>query len=94
MHNQPFNLEKIDYKSSLKKKRRNLLKWTAAPVAIVFLLSFWFILPMILTHFSIADYKKGAYQPSRAWLVPLTWTSPEPFVAAFDSGKVDTRLGH
>jgi tetratricopeptide (TPR) repeat protein len=93
MHNQPFNLDRIDYKAVLKKRRKKLLIWSAPPVAIVFLLALWFVLPTLLTHQAIGAYKKAAYSSSRSWLTPLTWSSPEPFVAAFDSGTVDTRLG-
>jgi len=94
MHNKPFDLDKVDYKAALKQKRLMLLKWSAIPVAIVFLLALWFVLPTLLTHQAIGAYKTGAYQSSRSWLTPLTWSSPEPFVAAFDSGTVDTRLGN
>ena len=93
MHNQPFNLEKIDYKTMLTRKRRTLLIWSIGPSVVVTLLALWFILPMLLTHQAIGAYKNGSYATSRSWLTPLTWSSPEPFVAAFDSGTVDTRLG-
>lgn len=93
MHNRPFDLNRIDYKAVLKNKRRKLLLWSIPPVAIVFLLALWFILPSILNSQAIGDYKKGDYKPARNWLTPLTWSSPEPFVAAFNSGTTDSRLG-
>ena len=93
MHNQPFDLSQLDYKAVRKQKRRKLLLYSAAPVAIVFLVAMWFILPRILTHKAIGDYKAGNFTGARRWLTPLTITSPEPFVIAFNSGTVDTRLG-
>lgn len=93
MHNQPFNLDKIDYKAALKQKRRKLLKWSIAPVALVSLLAAWLIAPTPFTLRTIGAYKQGDYTTARAWVTPLTWTSPEPFVAAFNSGTADTRLG-
>lgn len=94
MHNKPFDLDKVDYKAALKQKRLKLLKWSAIPVTITFLIAVWFLLPTLLTHQAINAYKTGNFKSSRNWLTPLTWSSPEPFVAAFDSGTVDTRLGN
>ena len=94
MHTRPFNLEKIDYKTALKRKRRKLLLWSLGPSVLVVLIALWFILPMVLTHQAIGAYKHGSYTTARSWLTPMTWSSPEPFVAAFDSGTVDTRLGN
>lgn len=91
--NQPFDLSKLDYKAVRKLKRKKLLLYSAAPVAIVFLLAMWFILPRILTQQAIIDYKQGSFKGARNWLTPLTWTSPEQFVIAFNSGTVDTKLG-
>lgn len=92
MHNRPFDLTKIDYKAVRKQQRKKLLLYSVIPVIIVFLLALWFLSPSILTHKAIAEYKQGNYKTSRRWLTPLTWTSPEQFVIAFNSGTVDTRL--
>lgn len=90
---QPFDLTKLDYETRRKQKRKKLLLWSLPAVIIVFLLAFWFILPRILTHFAISAYKAENYGVARNWLTPLTWTSPEQFVIAFNSGTVDTQLG-
>lgn len=92
MHNLPFDLNKMDYKAVSKLKRKKLLVYSVVPVALVFLLAMWFILPQLLTHKAIGDYKQGNYKGARRWLAPLTWSSPEPFVAAFNSGTADTKL--
>lgn len=47
---------------------------------------------MSLTTQAIKEYKKGNYQVARTWLIPLTITSPEPFVAVFNTGTIDTKL--
>lgn len=94
MSSQPFALDKLNYEALRKRKRRQFLRVSAIPVIVVFLIALWFALPMPLTHLAIGDYKKEGYQNARNWLTPLTWTSPEPFVIAFNSGTVDTKLGN
>lgn len=92
-NHQPFDLNKLDYEAIRRRNRRKLLLWSLAPVIIVFLVALWFILPMTLTHQAIGEYKHGNHSAARNWLTPLTWTSPDPFVIAFNSGTVDTKLG-
>lgn len=92
-NHQPFDLNKMDYETIRQHNRRKLLLWSIAPVVIFFLAALWFILPTILTHQAIGEYKHSNYSAARNWLTPLTWASPDPFVVAFNSGTVDTRLG-
>lgn len=75
-------------------KRRKLLLYSIPGVVIVTLVSLWFMLPTPLTHQAIKNYNSNKYKTARNWLTPLTWTSPEQFVIAFNSGTVDTRLGN
>ena len=90
---QPFDLAKMDYEANRLKKRRQLLRRSILPVAVVALVALWFLLPTTLTHQAINAYKHQHYKPARHWLTPLTWSSPDSFVAAFNSGTVDTQLG-
>jgi predicted Zn-dependent protease len=92
MTKQPFSLDKINYEAIRRQKRKKLLIRSLVPVVIMFLIALWLILPSLLTHQAIGSYKQGSYQGARKWLTPLTLTSPEPFVIAFNSGTVDTRL--
>ncbi|CAN5377684.1 hypothetical protein BH09PAT4_BH09PAT4_06460 [soil metagenome] len=94
MSSRPFDLDKLDYETHRRRQRRKMLIWSLAPVLLVGVVALWFILPSILTHEAIGSYKHGSYAASRRWLIPLTWTSPEPFVIAFNSGTVDTKLKH
>lgn len=93
MSNQPFDLSKLDYETTRHQKRRKLLVWSVAPVIVVFIVSLWFLLPTILTRQAIIAYKGENYNTARGWLTPLTWSSPEPFVIAFNSGTVDAQKG-
>jgi len=67
--------------------------WSLWAIVPLFLLALWFLLPTPLTSKAITNYRHQAYKTARNWLTPLTWTSPEPFVSAFNSGTVDTQLG-
>ena len=92
MNRQPFEMGKLDYEAERRKKRKKLLLWSLPAVILAGLLALWLILPWPLTFQAIKEYDGKDYPNSRNWLTPLTWTSPEPFVAAFDSGTVDTQL--
>lgn len=87
-----FDLSKIDYKAMRRAKRHKLVLWSAPVVFLVLLVALWFVLPIPLTAQAIKEYKQGNYQAARAWLVPLTITSPEPFVIVFNTGTIDTKL--
>ena len=89
----PFDMSKMEYETARKQKRRQLLKWSLPVVLVVFLVALWFLLPTPLTAKTITNYKHGSFATARRWIAPLTWTSPQPFVADFDSGTVDTKLG-
>jgi predicted Zn-dependent protease len=54
----------------------------------------WCLLPELLTRQAIKNYDHKSYHVARRWLTPLTWTSPQPFVIAFNSGTVDTQIGN
>lgn len=56
------------------------------------IVALWFLLPTPLTQLAINNYKRQNYPAARAWLTPLTWTSPDPFVISFNAGTVDTQL--
>jgi tetratricopeptide (TPR) repeat protein len=88
----PFDLAKLDYEAERHKKRKKLLLWSLPVIILAGLLALWLILPWPLTWQSIRQYNHKSYPSARSWLTPQTWTSPEPFVAAFDSGTVDTQL--
>lgn len=92
MLRQPFDLSKLNFEAIRRQNRKKLLIRSIVPVVLVFIIAMWFILPRVLTHFAINEYKKGNFSKSRSWLTPLTWTSPEQFVIAFNSGTVDTKL--
>jgi hypothetical protein len=94
MNRRPFDLSKTNYEAIRHQKRRKLLLWSIPGVVIMLLIALWFLLPSPLTSHAIADYKSQNYRKARDWLTPLTWTSPQPFVIAFNSGTVDTQLGH
>jgi hypothetical protein len=89
---QPFDMTKLDREAERRKKRKKLLLWSLPVVILAGLLALWLILPWPLTWQSIRQYNHKSYPSSRNWLTPLTWTSPEPFVASFDSGTVDVQL--
>jgi hypothetical protein len=91
---QLFDLTKMQNEPVRLRNRHKLLRWSIPFVIIVALVALWFILPTPLTHEAIGDYNHKSYQPSRNWLTPLTWTSPQPFVIAFNSGTVDTQLAN
>lgn len=89
-----FSLSKMqDLEIARHEKRKKLLKWSLAPVILMFLIALWFVLPTPLTYKAIINYKHKSYHTARDWLTPLTWTSPQQFVIAFNSGTVDTQLG-
>lgn len=92
MSSQPFDMRMMDYEAVRKQKRRKLLLRSLPAVIVVFIVALWFLLPRLLTHQAIIAYKGEQYGVSRGWLTPLTWTSPEPFVIAFNSGTVDGQL--
>jgi hypothetical protein len=94
MNRRPFDMSKTDFETIRHRKRRKLLLWSIPGVVILLLIALWFLLPSPLTSHAIADYKNQNYRRARDWLTPLTWTSPQPFVIAFNSGTVDTQLGH
>lgn len=94
MPSRPFDLAKMDYETVRRQKRRKLLVWSIIPVIVLLAAALWFLLPSLLTHQAIGAYKRHNYPTARRWLTPLTWTSPEQFVIAFNSGTVDTQLGH
>lgn len=93
MSSQPFDLAKLDFKTIRRQERRKLLVRSAVPVVLVFIVALWFLLPTILTGRAIGNYKHEKNSAARRWLTPLTLTSPEPFVIAFNSGTVDTKQG-
>ena len=93
MSNKPFDLDKINYDKQRRLMRRKLIRRSSPAIVVVFLLILWFGLPTPLTFLAIEQYEKTAYGPARSWLSPLTYTSPEPFVIAFNSGTIDTKLG-
>ena len=90
---QPFDLKKMKGEPERRQKRRQLLKYSLPFVIIFFLITLWFLLPMPLTHQGINNYKHQDYKTARKWITPLTWTSPQQFVIAFNSGTIDTQLG-
>jgi tetratricopeptide (TPR) repeat protein len=94
MLDKPFDLSKIDYESQRISKRRSLLLWSIPAVVLVFFAAVWFLLPALLTQQSITAYKAKDYKTSKSWLGPLTLSSPQPFIIAFNSGTVDTQLGN
>ncbi len=89
MSDQLFDTSKMDYAALRRQKRIKLLSWSAPVVVAVLLLASWFILPSLLTGRAIPQYKHGQYATARGWITPLTWTSPQPFVAAYNSGTAD-----
>jgi hypothetical protein len=89
-----FDLKKMNYEATRREKRHKLLLWSLPVVIIAGLLALWFLLPTPLTYKSIKNYKHKSYSTARHWLIPLTWTSPQHFVAAFDSGTEDAQLGN
>lgn len=91
---QPFDMSKLDYEAIRRYKRRKLLVRSLAPVLTVLLIALWFVLPTTLTHQAIIAYKGQGYSAARRWVIPLTWTSPEPFVIAYNSGTFDARIGN
>lgn len=93
MRSQPFDLKKLDYETNRKELRRKLLKRSIAPACIIGLLAIWFLLPSILTPITIDKYDDKDYGSARAWFTPLVIASPERFVADFNSGTIDTKLG-
>lgn len=84
-----FDPSLMDYAALRKQKRKKLLIWSAPAVALAILIMLWFVLPTVLTGRAIPQYKHGNYGSARRWITPLTWTSPEPFVAAYNSGTAD-----
>lgn len=90
MNSQPFDLDKLDYETRRHQQRRKLLVWSLPFVVVTALLALWFILPTPLTSLAIGSYKHQRYTAARNWLAPLTWTSPEPFIAAYNSGTADS----
>ena len=94
LNRQPFDMAKMNYEAARKAKRRKLLRWSLPLVILAFILALWLILPYPLTYQAIKQYNHKKYPSARNWLVPVTWSSPQPFVAAFDSGTVDSQLGN
>lgn len=91
---QPFDLARMQHMNKMQKmKRQKLLFWWIPCAILVGLIALWFLLPFPLTHQAIANYNRQNYHGARSWLLPVTWTSPQPFIAAFDSGTIDTQLG-
>jgi len=90
---QLFDASKMQYETARHQKRRKLLLWSLPVVVLVFFVGLWFFLPTPLTYKAIGNYDRTHYRTARDWLTPLTWTSPQQFVIAFNSGTVDTMLG-
>ena len=91
---QPFDLAKMQLEPIRRHKRQQLLRRSLPVVLLMAVVALWFLLPTPLTSHAIANYKRQSYRTARRWLTPLTWTSPQPFVIAFNSGTVDTQLGN
>lgn len=89
MRSKPFSLDKMAYEAIRRGKRKQMLLWSLPVMIVIFLFSLWFILPSVLTGRSISAYKGSNYSAARNWLTPLTWSSPERFVIAFNSGTAD-----
>lgn len=89
----PFDTGKVQYEANRRRRRKKLMLWSAPAVLLVLALSLWFGLPEPLTARAITNYRHQSYPIARNWLTPLTWTSPQPFIIAFNSGTVDTQLG-
>lgn len=92
MADQAFELAKIDYSAQRHAERRKLLRRSIAPVLLVVVAAVWFLMPTPLTGQAIGHYKQNRFSAARSWLSPLTLTSPQPFIADFDSGTIDTKL--
>lgn len=90
MRSKPFDLTLLDYDAQRRTKRRKLLIWSIPAVIVAFALGLWLVAPQLLTGRAISGYKHGNFGSARSWITPLTWTSPEPFVAAFNSGTIDS----
>ena len=93
MTKQHFSMEKINYEVVRKQARRKMLLLSIVPASIIFMIALWFLAPTLLTNKAIDIYTSDKFNRARAWLTPLTWSSPEQFVIAFNSGTVDTQLG-
>lgn len=94
MSSKPFDLGKMDYDTLRRQRRKRYLLRAGIPLVIALLAAIWFILPSTLNTKSIGAYDDGNFAKSRSWLSPLTISSPEQFVIAFNSGTVDTQLGN
>lgn len=93
MSNLPFDLQKISDDHARHQKRWQMFLWSIPAVIFLLLLAIWLILPGILTGRALNAYNHGAYKIARQWIAPLTLTSPEPFVAAYNSGTFDSADG-
>lgn len=92
MSSRPFDLQKLDYESTRRHRRRELLLWSIGPSVLVLMVALWFIVPVVSSHVAVGAYKKGHYSSAHRWLVLLPISSPQPFVAHFDLGTADTAL--
>lgn len=88
-----IELQLKDYRAVRRIKRKELLVKSLPITAFFVVLGIWLTLPVPLTQLAINDYNNLDYERSRSWLTPILWSSPQPFVAAFDSGTADARLG-
>lgn len=93
VNRQLFDVPTMENEATRRQRRRKLLLWSLPGVILMLLIALWFLLPTPLTYKAIKSYNHKGYQTARDWLTPLTWTSPQQFVIAFNSGTVDTQLG-
>ena len=93
MRKNTFDFSRMDYEAIRRRKRKMMLVYSIGPSLLVFLVSLWFIVPYVVTQISVLNYNNAKYETARNWIIPATWTSPDRFVAVFDAGTEDTRIG-